>query len=80
MYLYAPVIMLQSLEVWAQKTEYTPWPGNLDFLAVTNITLRTTDVLEYGQIIAWKGEGLHAGIEHFRLNLFNCKIVFELHF
>lgn len=69
----AGILLFQA--PWAQESEYTPLAGNYDFLAVKNVTSQTLNVLEYGNLKPWEGDGMHAGIESFGLTLFTCKEV-----
>lgn len=69
----ASAFLLSSASFYAQATDYIPLNGEFDFLAVRNIKLFTTNILDKEQIKAWDSEGLHAGFETFSLQLFNCK-------
>lgn len=57
----------------AQESEYKPLPQGLDFLAIKNVVLKTTNVLDFDQMQSWENEGMHAGIQSFSFTLFNCK-------
>lgn len=59
--------------VWAQDTESTPLAGSYDFLAVKNLSLKTTQVFDGDDAKDWTGEGFHAGIQTLSFTLYNCK-------
>lgn len=76
---YVPALgcLLISSAAFAEESDYTPLGGGYDYIAVKNIRMETLKVLEYGQIIDWQGEGMHAGLELFGLTIFNCKDIPE---
>lgn len=69
--------MLVSSSLWGEETEYTPLSGKYDFLALGDIVFKTTHVLKDGALVAWDGEGMHAGLEEFWWRFFTCKYVPE---
>lgn len=75
--LAALVGLLFSSAAFAEESDYTLLAGGYDFIAVKNIRMETLKVLGYGEFIDWQGEGLHAGVELFRLTIFNCKEIPE---
>lgn len=72
-YLVVCIYMLQATNLRAQDADYTPLPGDFDFLAVRDIKFSTKEVLDYGQLIPWTGKELHAGVVEMYFHLFNCK-------
>lgn len=71
--LSALMAFLALPSLFAKGEESVALPGSLDFLAVKNVTISTTAVLEDEDVILWNGEGLHAGIQACKFTLYNIK-------
>lgn len=72
-YIVVIMVMLWPSNLLAQEEQYVPLNGAFDFLAVKDLSLKTTQVYKYGEVEEWNGEGFHAGIQHLHFTLFNCK-------
>lgn len=71
--LTAVICMHGTSTTVGQNVEYIPLAGSYDYLAVKNVIIKTTKVIEYGDPKEWHGDGLHAGLEMFGITLFTCK-------
>ncbi len=71
--LSALMVFMTLPSLFAKGEESVTLPGNLDFLAVKNITVATTTIFEDESLIPWTGEGFHAGIQSCTFTLYNIK-------
>ncbi len=74
-YLPAMLCLLTSSALWAQQEDYIPLAGDYSFLAVKNLSVTTTRVIEYQHLKDWDGEGLHTGLQNFTMTIFNCTAI-----
>ncbi len=76
--LIAGFLPLLASSLWAaplkaQDGDYIPLAEPYDFLAIKNINLSTTTILDKtGQPVFWTGEYLHTGIQNFQMALIVC--------
>lgn len=77
---FLPVLAgtLWAAPLSAQNVEYTPLAEPYDFLAIKNVKLFTTYILDKtGQPVFWSGEELHTGLQTIQMPLIVCNEIPE---